>query len=288
MIGLRQTLPLFAAALLASGCSSFGHFAKWAPVRAVKLRADATPDRADAAYAAAAAAISRREYGKALDLLQIARERKPDDVRVLNAFGVVYDKLGRFDLSARYYAQAQALDGGSAIVAHNMAYSEDLRRQASGSVMASVDRVPVTEVASAAAPAAGQRPGAPLQLERPVVLKLGFAAPSAVTQLQPVLLGGPIEVRDASGRVGGAETVVADLRQRGWTSPKITGRDTAIRAHTAIFYPANATATAAARALARTLPGGAQLVECRDACVGVRLIVGADAVGAPPPKRSKI
>ena len=29
-----------------------------------------------------------------------------DDIRVLNAFGVVYDKLGRFDLSARYYDEA--------------------------------------------------------------------------------------------------------------------------------------------------------------------------------------
>ncbi len=87
--------------------------------------ATAAPD--DGAYAAAATAIERRDYAEALDQLQAARERKPDDVRVLNAFGVVYDKLGRFDLSARYYGQAKALDPSSAIVEHNLAYSSELQ-----------------------------------------------------------------------------------------------------------------------------------------------------------------
>jgi Flp pilus assembly protein TadD len=77
----------------------------------------------DADYAGAVSAIHRRDYAGALDFLQAGRLRKADDVRVLNAFGVVYDKLGRFDLSERYYLQALAIDPASAIVAGNLAYS---------------------------------------------------------------------------------------------------------------------------------------------------------------------
>ena len=46
---------------------------------------------------------------------------------MLNAFGVVYDKLGRFDLSARYYAQAKAIAPRSMIVLGNIAYSHALQ-----------------------------------------------------------------------------------------------------------------------------------------------------------------
>jgi hypothetical protein len=84
------------------------------------------PDRQ---YAGAVAAIGRRDYASALEFLQLARTRAPNDVRVLNAFGVVYDKLGRFDLSARYYAQADALQPASPIVAANVAYSAVLERR---------------------------------------------------------------------------------------------------------------------------------------------------------------
>ena len=63
----------------------------------------------------------------ALDYLQAARAKDPKNARVLNAFGVVYDKLGRFDLSARYYAQASAPDPNSPIVAKNMSYSRWLQ-----------------------------------------------------------------------------------------------------------------------------------------------------------------
>src|SRR5207253_5164795 len=39
-----------------------------------------------------------------------------------------YDKLGRFDLSARYYAQARNIEPDSKIVAENMGYSRVLQR----------------------------------------------------------------------------------------------------------------------------------------------------------------
>ena len=86
------------------------------------------PDAADSGYyQSAASAIESRDYATALDYLQAAREKQPNDVRILNAFGVVYDKLERFDLSARYYAQASALEPNSRIVAKNIEYSKILQ-----------------------------------------------------------------------------------------------------------------------------------------------------------------
>ena len=81
----------------------------------------------DRLYGRAAEAIKARDYALALELLQLAVTRAPTDVRVLNAQGVVYDKLGRFDLSERYYARALAADPHSRIVLSNMAYSARLQ-----------------------------------------------------------------------------------------------------------------------------------------------------------------
>lgn len=83
-------------------------------------------------YENAVDAIYAQRYALALEYLQAARALKPDDVRVLTAFGVVYDKMGRFDLSARYYAQAAALDPQSTIVAHDVEYSRTLQGLISG------------------------------------------------------------------------------------------------------------------------------------------------------------
>jgi len=86
----------------------------------------------DGLYLDARSAIIRRDYATALEALQAANARTPDDVRVLNAFGVVYDKLGRFDLSERYYAWAAKLDPQSSIIANNLRYSGYLRAGKSG------------------------------------------------------------------------------------------------------------------------------------------------------------
>lgn len=99
--------------------------------RPVKLTAVHTPSapasKIDLYYAGAVRAIEARDYAQALDYLQTARAIGQEDVRVINAFGVVYDKLGRFDLSRRYYAQAKALDPASKVVDNNLAYSERLQ-----------------------------------------------------------------------------------------------------------------------------------------------------------------
>jgi Flp pilus assembly protein TadD len=81
----------------------------------------------DRLYADAVKAIDKRDYGEAISLLQVARESRSDDPRVLTAMAVVYDKLGRFDLSDRYYALAEKADPGSRIVALDRKYSMFLR-----------------------------------------------------------------------------------------------------------------------------------------------------------------
>lgn len=124
----RHALLASALAMSLQGCASIGGDTPKAELNIRPARvASASVSVADGLYNDAVTAINRRDYARALDLLQVARERTPNDARVLNAFGVVYDKLGRFDLSGRYYAQAAAADPGSAIVAQNQAYSQTLR-----------------------------------------------------------------------------------------------------------------------------------------------------------------
>jgi tetratricopeptide (TPR) repeat protein len=121
--------PVLAACM--AGVTAAGCLALPYGGRPVKLTAVHTPSapasKLDLYYARAVRAIDARDYAQALDDLQTARALAPEDVRVINAFGVVYDKLGRFDLSGRYYAQAKALDPTSKIVDNNLAYSERLQ-----------------------------------------------------------------------------------------------------------------------------------------------------------------
>jgi hypothetical protein len=145
------------AAIAVSSCATVEPRQDW--VRATPVNSPAAPLSAvDGFYGDAVAAIDRRDYGRALDLLQLARQHKADDVRVLNALGVVYDKLGRFDLSARYYAQAATSDPASSIVQSNIAYSERLREQGSRGE-AQLAAAPILKVA----PAPVATPKAPVQ-----------------------------------------------------------------------------------------------------------------------------
>jgi hypothetical protein len=148
MMQTKTALVTSALAVTLYGCASLHH---GPTVSALKLRpaipADSEVAPGDLFYGDAVAAINRRDYARALDLLQAARERAPGDVRILNAFGVIYDKLGRFDLSQRYYAEAQAADPSSAIVAQNLAYSKTLQADRTAVALAEVAE-PVTVASS--------------------------------------------------------------------------------------------------------------------------------------------
>ena len=127
-------LSLSACALLPKDRPSWLAFLPHAPprvsVRTVPTAVGATLPADEGLYRDAASAINQRDYATALDLLEAARDRDPRDPRVLNAFGVVYDKLGRFDLATENYAQAETLDPGSPIVANNRNYSLLLQGEA--------------------------------------------------------------------------------------------------------------------------------------------------------------
>lgn len=124
---LRTSALIAVAALGAVGCAAAPK-AEWAKVKDVRVGASEATT-ADGYYADASAAIMARDYGRALDLLQLARRGRENDVRILNAFGVVYDKLGRFDLSARYYSLALTIDPASPVLKANFAYSQQLQLQ---------------------------------------------------------------------------------------------------------------------------------------------------------------
>jgi Flp pilus assembly protein TadD len=147
--------------------------------RPVKLTAVHTPSaptsKIDLYYSGAVRAIEGRDYAQALDYLQTARAIAPEDVRVINAFGVVYDKLGRFDLSRRYYAQAKVLDPTSQVVDNNVAYSERLQ---------GLSREPLA-FASAAEAEAKLKPQSDLMPGAPVVVAQIAAAPVVMIETRP-------------------------------------------------------------------------------------------------------
>lgn len=256
------SLALLALAPGLAGCALFPKATAWVDFKSVQTSEVQRFTREDGYYSSATSAIARRDYAGALEMLQGARAYKPDDVRVLNAFAVVYDKLGRFDLSARYYEQAERLDPGSQVLARNMAYSASLQTRLAAPAYA----------AAQPAPARSQ----PTLAARPTVVRLALAQPVVVAKTAPGQTGRPLELADLSGRAGGAEPARAALRRLGWSVGDVTaggGR----QAKTTITYGDRDVMVA--QALQRTLPGPASLIRCSADCQGIRLAIGADAAG---------
>jgi Tetratricopeptide repeat/LytR cell envelope-related transcriptional attenuator len=261
--GIALTAMLAACALLPHG----SHMVRMQPVMPPAAAPGESAD--DGIYASATRAIEQRNYAAALELLQSARDQSPQDVRLLNALGVVYDKLGRFDLSARYYAQAQALDPASPIVRENLAYSARLQAVERRSVLAAeapathsntlvthTDSVETTAVVIPAAP--------------------------APTPVRLALTGHPLVLTNASGSAGYAEPLRLRLRRLGWSAPATALRSGPVQNYTQIVYaPAD---QPVARALARTIAVKVRMDAC-DGCEGVRLIVGTDSLNWRLPTR---
>lgn len=261
MASKRAVAALAAASLALSGCAGVPRYLAWllphrAPLTVQPVEtasAETTVDATGRLYDAAVDAIDARDYARSLDLLQLARERSPDDVRVLNALAVTYDKLGRFDLSARFYAQALEAAPDSPVVMANMAYSQVLQRQFTPAPTQLAEAPP-------SEPAALQ-PGAPeLASPRPML-----------TLATPRLVGRPLVVVNAGGD---GETVRRRLAVLGWSVtrglrqvPRVT--------ESRILYPAEHRAVALA--LANTLPFSTQMAACNDDCRGLSLILGENA-----------
>lgn len=264
---LRKSAALAAVIVTAgslSGCAmapkvlSFLHLRRSSP--AVAIRSTLTPAEVakvspeDQLYQDAKRAIEARDYASALDLLQLAKQRSPNDSRVLNALGVLYDKLGRFDLSSRYYKQALAAHPDSPAVLANMQYSQKLQ---------SYSRSLRGDEALQAAIEAPTLPAAALP-------KVQLA------QAKPVLLGSAVRIVNASGNPQAAKGVRRRLAAAGW-SVSADAQRLPVRGETVIrFGPKH---RRVAEALARTLPFRSALEHCERDCTGIELVVGANVRG---------
>jgi tetratricopeptide (TPR) repeat protein len=251
----------------------------------------------DDAYRSATTAIDNRDYAVALEHLQAARKRQPRDVRVLNAFGVIYDKLGRFDLSARYYAQAGAIDPRSTIVLGNIAYSRALQGLANHepTTNALADAIPLRPDAAPPEPASKPRsavsagsasytPAAAGLRAQPDArsgdARLGAVPASAElpaqhsVQAAVKLTGNPLSIVNASGWKGATDAMRRRLIHLGWTAPRWAARESAGASHTTLFYAQPNVDVA--RALARTLRFSIHLASRSCGCGGLELVVGTD------------
>ncbi len=63
------------------------------------------------------------QIGLALEMLEWALLTEPNSVPVLNAMAIAYDRLGRFELSGRYFGQALSLAPDSVQTLNNIGYS---------------------------------------------------------------------------------------------------------------------------------------------------------------------
>ena len=176
-------LPMTLATAGLAACASLmeGDTVKVRPVESKPTQASA---QHDPLYESAVVAINERDYGRALDYLQAAKDKNPGNVKILNALGVVYDKLGRFDLSARYYAQASAIEPDSKIVAENRGYSQVLQRLMNPGAPVAVATIDLP--AGLTAQAAPQKPVAVTAMNStaPAVLQ-PEAKPVAATPAKP-------------------------------------------------------------------------------------------------------
>ena len=134
----------------------------------------------------------------------------------------------------------------------------------------------IPESPALSAQAAPATSGVQLAEVRPGVLRLDAPPHPIMLAASPFVTGHPLVVVNASGRTDGAEPTRQALALLGWSAPRSRMFDAPAAPRTTIRYAVvNSTS---AKALARTLPSGAQLVACTS-CVGLRLIVGTDAAG---------
>ncbi|MET0547354.1 MAG: LytR C-terminal domain-containing protein [Caulobacterales bacterium] len=268
-------------ALQAAGCATSD--SRWTPISAAAaINADIKP--AELSYRAAVAAIDGRDYARALELLQMARAQDSKDDRIYNAFGVVYDKLGRFDLSRRYYAQAQQLAPESATVANNIAYSKVLEALNGKTPVVIAERAhgvsaEHTAILQADLTEIARNMQSPLRK-----IELRAAQPEASLEQKASLTttaGAPaqtssLSVINATGTPQQAEHVRQALVDLKWSAPRNLVRSATLQEKTIVEYPQ--TRSRAAKALVRTLPNGVAMQLCETECQGLALIVGQDSL----------
>lgn len=116
-VALKSAL-LGSIALIASGCAADWSYQNLSS----RLDRQTVVEAADP-YATGKKQYADGLYGMALKNFRIALVREPKSIERLNAVAATYDKLGRYDLSERYYANALAVDPRSVLTLNNVGYS---------------------------------------------------------------------------------------------------------------------------------------------------------------------
>jgi Tfp pilus assembly protein PilF len=116
-----RTAMLASVALLASGC-----VADWSNGEKTSYKWTQNPPvqaSSSDSYALGKKQFAKGLYGMALKNFRVALVNEPKSLDHLNAVAATYDKLGRFDLAERYYAQALGVDPNSVQTLNNIGYS---------------------------------------------------------------------------------------------------------------------------------------------------------------------
>ena len=117
---MRTILFLISVPVLA-GCAGQG-FAEL-DVRPVAPQGYGAADGNGSLYDLGKRQLAAGNAGLAIDAFRRALRADPTSIDSLNGLGVAYDRIGRFDLSRRYYEEALGLNPNSAMILHNLGYS---------------------------------------------------------------------------------------------------------------------------------------------------------------------
>lgn len=253
----------FAGAI--GGCGSLVPITRW--VRLQPIKAAKPVDAADHYYNTAVAAIEARDYAKALELLQMAKANTGQNIRILNAFGVVYDKLGRFDLSTRYYTEALTIDAQSEVLQNNVAYSRWMQTHQG--------EEPDLSTPVAINYASTEEPAPPVLRIDGTLSKVPAFSKTAVLKVPKDCGHYVLRIIDGTGATSAAEPIRVALTQKGWRAPGPVSPSAPITAKTTIRYGNESAAEAVA--LSHTLPGTVRMVACGANCAGIHLTLGVDS-----------
>ncbi len=121
---MLRNATLAAMAALITGCAG-GLDLSHLDVRPAPGTGGYLPSRSGGAgaYEAAKRHLANGELGIAIDAFRQILRGEPTSVAALNGLAVAYDRIGRFDLSRRYYEQALGFDPAAPEVLNNLGYS---------------------------------------------------------------------------------------------------------------------------------------------------------------------
>ncbi|HEY0625775.1 MAG TPA: LytR C-terminal domain-containing protein [Allosphingosinicella sp.] len=222
----------------------------------------------------------------ALENFRKAARQSPESIDALNGIAASYDRMGRFDLSRRYYEEALALGPGDPKTRHNFAVSlrmqglhdqalafEQEERAFDGaeqslahaeakptfvspkgqSVTVSLPPAPPLKLATAQVD--DSRSASSVEAPEMIVSDTKSAPPTvrrpATSPQKQRAHAASIRIMNAVGRRGQARRMQTYLAGKGWRNSAIGDADRQ-RSQSIILYPAGS--SAAAQALARQLP----------------------------------